>query len=1027
MAADDNEIRVALTADFSGLVTGMDAGAEAVSDGAQDMSDAMAEVSAGAIESQAQIVAAIEAASAQITAAVTGVSTRLDALSTGYAESAAEAASAATEISTATATAGATITGVGESAEAAAERIRQMVQSSLQLAEAERAGQASAVEHTAATEEETAAAWAQADADARLIQLQNESMAQTSEAIAATEELTAAKVADTAATEGQAAATAELGVASAAAGQEMNVMLAEAMRGNFGRLDDSLVTLAERTGVLHTALSLVASPLGLIGGALGVAGAAAFQADEQFDAMQRAVLSTGNAANLSAGDLVAMADNIGQTTGNLSEAHDAMLRFAQSGRFVASDIGVAAQAAVQMSQLTGDSIEQTSNKIMQLQQDPLRAAVALTEQFHFLSVAEYEQMQSMVAAGNSTDAAALAIRSLNTRMQEAAEQAESSANVIVRAWHGVENSVKSAYHAMGQNLDVMLGGGDLAERIEVQKRAVDALQTSIDATKAQGGSDPGGEAMLAKRKADLQDLQRQWLQVAFAQQQSDAKGAGDAQTIRDIQEQDQLNDKLKGTALLQEKIAQEKQRVESIHSAAPDSSSIQGLQFDPSGQLIQQGQRWDAILKELTSEYGQVSNASGSAAAAQRRQMQQLVEEGREDSRAAMNELADKRDATKQYSDQRMDVDREIVTAAAELYGEDSEQYRQANRQKINDERAFQQEKTRLAEQGLSDNHQSSTQDLAYQRQQDQALYQDKQVSAQKLLQLENSLAQQQLTIDEKYWADKRAVDAAAGDLQAVQRDDAAVLAAKTTFNRQLLANDQQYHREVQQEWRQTETRITSSMATAMNSVIFQGQRVKSALASVIETMGEQWIRTMLQTLAQHVMVEQTKTAATVSGNATRVASNAAAAATTKATDAATAKGEITNAAASGAAKAYQAVVGIPVVGPILAPIAAGVAFAGIELFGGSISSAAGGWDTVPNDQIAQIHKNEMILPAHIAGPLRDMIAAGNAGGGGGDTNHFHISAIDAKSFRSFLRSGGGTELAAYAKTKIGGSGGVRR
>jgi hypothetical protein len=92
------------------------------------------------------------------------------------------------------------------------------------------------------------------------------------------------------------------------------------------------------------------------------------------------------------------------------------------------------------------------------------------------------------------------------------------------------------------------------------------------------------------------------------------------------------------------------------------------------------------------------------------------------------------------------------------------------------------------------------------------------------------------------------------------------------------------------------------------------------------------------------------------------------------------------------AAGAYNATVGIPYVGPFLAPAAAAVAFAGVMAF------AEGGWDRVPSDQVAMIHKNEMVLPAHIAEPVRQMAAAGGGGG-----IQLHVQAMDAKSFHSYL------------------------
>ena len=87
--------------------------------------------------------------------------------------------------------------------------------------------------------------------------------------------------------------------------------------------------------------------------------------------------------------------------------------------------------------------------------------------------------------------------------------------------------------------------------------------------------------------------------------------------------------------------------------------------------------------------------------------------------------------------------------------------------------------------------------------------------------------------------------------------------------------------------------------------------------------------------------------------------------------------------AASAASGAYNAMVGIPYVGPILAPIAAGVAYAGVLAFG-DMASAAGGYDIPDNvNPVTQLHKREMVLPAPIADTIRGM-AQGPQGPGGG-------------------------------------------
>lgn len=90
------------------------------------------------------------------------------------------------------------------------------------------------------------------------------------------------------------------------------------------------------------------------------------------------------------------------------------------------------------------------------------------------------------------------------------------------------------------------------------------------------------------------------------------------------------------------------------------------------------------------------------------------------------------------------------------------------------------------------------------------------------------------------------------------------------------------------------------------------------------------------------------------------------------------------------AAGAYSAIAGIPYVGPILAPIAAGVALAGVFAFAKSIFSAEGGFD-IPKgvNPLVQAHSNEMVLPSKHADTIRtlgDMFQSGQGMPAGGAT-----------------------------------------
>ena len=100
-----------------------------------------------------------------------------------------------------------------------------------------------------------------------------------------------------------------------------------------------------------------------------------------------------------------------------------------------------------------------------------------------------------------------------------------------------------------------------------------------------------------------------------------------------------------------------------------------------------------------------------------------------------------------------------------------------------------------------------------------------------------------------------------------------------------------------------------------------------------------------------------------------------------KALSAQSALGQVAHSAAVAAAHAWAATAGIPIIGPVLAPVAAAAAFTGVMAFGGGIGSAEQG-AVLPQDMMILAHRNEMILPPALSQGVQSMIAGGTAPGG---------------------------------------------
>jgi hypothetical protein len=176
---------------------------------------------------------------------------------------------------------------------------------------------------------------------------------------------------------------------------------------------------------------------------------------------------------------------------------------------------------------------------------------------------------------------------------------------------------------------------------------------------------------------------------------------------------------------------------------------------------------------------------------------------------------------------------------------------------------------------------------------------------------------------------------------------------------------------------------MQTSLQTQINGLLTGTQRIGSAFKNMFAAMGQSLAQTVSKMAADWLMGQIQM----------RVASKE------------TSLAQLQNSAVSAAGGAYNAIVGIPYVGPFLAPVAAAVAYAGVMAFG-SMASAAGGFDIPGNvNPIVQTHAREMILPAKHADVIRNLADGGGASGGG--AMHLHVHAVDAKSVKELFQQNG--------------------
>jgi len=238
--------------------------------------------------------------------------------------------------------------------------------------------------------------------------------------------------------------------------------------------------------------------------------------------------------------------------------------------------------------------------------------------------------------------------------------------------------------------------------------------------------------------------------------------------------------------------------------------------------------------------------------------------------------------------------------------------------------------------------------------------------------------------------------------IQAIEKLDA-------EYNRRKLQTDNKIALEQRKNWKALADGIKSSFGGAIKGMItgattFQQamqQMSKQVLGLVMEMgikMLQSTIKNVWASVFAHQAGEAAKTTSTEEGSLKRMAANLKD--TIK---------QINNAAVSAAAGAYNAMVGIPYVGPVLGAIAAGVTYTAVLAFG-AMASAAGGYE-IPSgvNPVTQLHQDEMVLPADLSSGLKNIIRSGQTGDGMGGSNgthvHMHVNTLDAKGVKSFMKA----------------------
>lgn len=232
------------------------------------------------------------------------------------------------------------------------------------------------------------------------------------------------------------------------------------------------------------------NPFTLAAAAVGVLGLAYYKGSQEQDEFYKSLTMTGNLVGKTSGQLADIAARVSVAANSTTGAAASTLnQLVSSGKVAGDSLERVSTSIVKISEATGIATEKLVGDFNDIAADPLAAITKLNDQYHFLTLATYNQIKALQDEGNQQGAARVATDAYANTMQQRANDIHENLGLLERAWDSLGKTAKGAWDAM---LDI---GREKSgeERISQIRKEIDWIDKAA-----------GGKLFFGGRKTELE-------------------------------------------------------------------------------------------------------------------------------------------------------------------------------------------------------------------------------------------------------------------------------------------------------------------------------------------------------------------------------------------------------------------------------------------------------------------------------------------------------------------------------------------
>lgn len=216
-----------------------------------------------------------------------------------------------------------------------------------------------------------------------------------------------------------------------------------------GQLKDMFGGIGPAIKGVGTYVMGLVNPFTITAAAVGVLGLAYYKGAQEQDEFYKFLVLTGNQVGKTSGQLADMAARAGavadSTTGKASSTLNQLV---SSGKVAGDSLERVTTAVIKISHATGIATEKLVSDFNDIAADPVAAITKLNDQYHFLTLATYNQIKALQDEGNQQEAARVATDAYANTMQQRANDIHQNLGLLESAWDSLGKAAKGAWDAM---------------------------------------------------------------------------------------------------------------------------------------------------------------------------------------------------------------------------------------------------------------------------------------------------------------------------------------------------------------------------------------------------------------------------------------------------------------------------------------------------------------------------------------------------------------------------------------------------